>query len=173
MSDDPRPIEPPTTRPSLRSGGGTDSPQTEGKRFDIFLIDTGWNRAVSQAVREQVAHMARLHPSESIYVLSYEQSAELLNLDPAAIGYDPTILLYDLYARPGTGRGAYRGFRLNLGLMRHPEQALARLQEFARFIATKRDAEHLDREVRRELHREGFDGLVRLLRESSSELLLE
>jgi hypothetical protein len=37
MSDDPRPIEPPTTRPSLRSGGGTDSPQTEGKRFDVFL----------------------------------------------------------------------------------------------------------------------------------------
>ncbi len=128
---------------------------------------------MSKAVREQVAHLARLHPSESIYVLSYEQSAELLKLDPAAIGYDPTILVYDLYARPGTGRGAYRGFRLNLGLMRHPEQALARLQEFARFVATKRDAEHLDREVRRELHREGFDGLVRLLHESSSELLME
>ncbi len=173
MSDDPRPIEPPTTRPSLRSGGGTDSPQTEGKRFDIFLIDTGWNRAVSKAVRKQVEHIARLHPSESIYVLSYEQSAEMLKLDPAAVGYDPTILVYDLHARPGTGTGAYRGFRLNLGLMRYPEQALARLQEFARFVATNRDAEQLDRKVRRELNREGLDGLVRLLRESSSELLLE
>ena len=173
MSDDPRPIEPPTTRPSLRSGGGTDLPPPEGKRFDIFFIDTGWNRAVSKAVREQVEHIARLHSSESIYVLSYEQSADLLKLDPAAIGYDPTILVYDLYARPGTDTGAYRGFRLNLGLMRHPEQALARLQEFARFVATKRTAERLDREIRRELHREGFDGLVRLLRESSSELLLE
>ncbi|HMF35072.1 MAG TPA: hypothetical protein VKF17_00465 [Isosphaeraceae bacterium] len=172
MTDDPRPIEPPPARPSLRSGRGTDFPPPEGKRFDIFLIDTGWNRAVSQAVREQVAHLARLHPSESIYVLSYEQSADLLKLDPAAIGYDPTILFYDLYARPGSGRGAYRGFRLNLGLMRHPEQALARLQEFARFVATKRDSERLDREVRRELHREGFDGLVRLLHESSSELLM-
>ena len=173
MTDDAPPIESPTTRPSLRSGGGTDLPPPEGKRFDIFLIDTGWNRAVSQAVREQVAHLAWLHPPESIYVLSYEQSAELIKLDPAAIGYDPTILLYDLYACPGTGTGAYRGFRLNLGLMRYPEQALARLQEFARFVATKRDCEQLDREVRRELHREGFDGLVRLLRESSSELLLE
>ena len=173
MSDDPRPNESPTTRPNLRSGGGTGSPQTEGKRFDIFLIDTGWNRAVSKAVREQVSHLARLYQRDSIYVLSYEQSAELIKLDPAAIGYDPTILVYDLYARPGTGTGAYRGFRLNLGLMRYPEQALARLQEFARFIATNRDAEKLDREVRRELNREGLDGLVRLLRESSSELLLE
>ena len=172
MSDDPRPIEPPTTRPSLRSGGRTDTSQTKGKRFDMFLIDTGWNRAVSQAVREQVKHMARLHPSESIYVLSYEQSADLLKLDPAAIGYDPTILVYDLYARPGTGTGTYRGFRLNLGLMRYPEQALARLQEFGRFVAMKRDCERLDREVRRELRREGFDGLIRLLHESSSELLM-
>ena len=54
--------------------------------------------------------------------LSYEQSADLLKLDPAAIGYDPTILLYDLYACPGTGTGAYRGFRLNLGLMRPPSK---------------------------------------------------
>ena len=173
MSDDPRPIEPPATRPNLRSGGGTETSQTKDKRFDIFLIDTGWNRAVSKAVREQVEHIARLHPSESIYVLSYEQSAELIKLDPAAIGYDPTILVYDLYARPGTGTGAYRGFRLNLGLMRHPEHALARLQEFARFVAMRRDAERLDREIQRELHREGFAGLIRLLRESSSELLVE
>jgi len=173
MSDEPRPIEPPPARPSLRSGGETVSPQEEGKRFDIFLIDTGWNHAVSKAVREQVVHIARLHPSESIYVLSHEQSAELLKLDPAAIGCDPTIVVYDLYARPGAGKGSYRGFRLNLGLMRHPEQALARLQEFARFVATKRNSERLDREIKRELHREGFDGLVRLLRESSGELLLE
>jgi hypothetical protein len=56
--------------------------------------------------------------------------------------------------------------------MRHPEHALARLQEFARFVATRRTAERLDREIRRELHREGFNGLVRLLHESSGELLV-
>lgn len=127
---------------------------------------------MSKAVRKQVEHVARLHPSESIYVLSYEQSAEMLKLDPAAVGYDPTILVYDRYACPGTRTGAYRGFRLNLGLMRYPEQALARLQEFGRFVAMKRDCERLDREVRRELRREGFDGLIRLLHESSSELLM-
>jgi hypothetical protein len=173
MSDEPRPIEPPTEHPTLRSGGTTDPTGTKEKRFDFFLIDTGWNHAVSKAVREQVKHMARLHPVEPIYVLSYEQSAELLKLDPDAIGYDPTILVYDNYARPGDDARAYRGFRLNLGLMRHPEHAIARLQEFARFIATKRDVERLDREIKRELHREGLDGLVRLLRESSSELLME
>ncbi len=173
MTDDLHLTETPTTRHNLRSGIGTASSRTDGKRFDIFLIDTGWNRAVSKAVREHVIHLARLHSSESIYVLSHEQSAELLKLDPHAIGYDPTIVVYDLYASPGSTTKAYRGFRLNLGLMRHPEQAVARLQEFARFVATKRNSERLDREIQRELHREGFDGLVRLLRESSSELLME
>ena len=55
--------------------------------------------------------------------------------------------------------------------MRNPEQALARLQEFIRFVASNRTAEHLDREVRRELHREGVEGMIKLLRETSTELL--
>jgi hypothetical protein len=57
--------------------------------------------------------------------------------------------------------------------MKHPEQALARLQEFNRFVSLHRTAEHLDREIRRELHREGVEGIVKLLRETSAELLIE
>ncbi len=57
--------------------------------------------------------------------------------------------------------------------MRNSEQALARLQEFIRFLATNRTAERLDQEVRRELHREGLDGIVKLLRETSMEMLIE
>ena len=34
-----------------------------------------------------------------------------------------------------------------------------------------RSAVHLEREVRRELYREGFDGLVKILRETSTELI--
>jgi hypothetical protein len=57
--------------------------------------------------------------------------------------------------------------------MRNAEQALSRLQEFIRFVASNRAAVDLDREVRRELHREGVEGIVKLLRETSTELLLE
>ena len=57
--------------------------------------------------------------------------------------------------------------------MRHPEQAMARLQEFVRFVAMNRCAERLDREVRRELHREGIEGIVKILRETSVEMLIE
>jgi hypothetical protein len=58
-----------------------------------------------------------------------------------------------------------------LGLLKHPEQALARLQEFLRFVAINRAAVSLDRAIRRELYREGFDGMIKILREASTEFL--
>ena len=61
----------------------------------------------------------------------------------------------------------YHGFRLNLGIIKNPEQALAKLQEFLRFIASNRTADCLSCEVERELHREGLGNMVKLLREAS------
>jgi hypothetical protein len=151
-------------------------PTREMKRFDIFLIDTGWNAPVSKIVR---AHLRSLfdiggyHTHDSLYELSPQQSAEILKHDPVLIGCDPTIVVYDLYGCTHSKAGGYRGFRLNLGLMRHPEQAMARLQEFVRFVAMNRCAERLDKEVRRELHREGIEGIVKILRETSMEMLIE
>ena len=143
------------------------------KRFDIFLIDSGWNQPISKVVRSHLRTLFEFQPNDSLYELTPEQSVQILKHDPDLIGCDPTIVVYDLYGRGQTGKGNYCGFRLNLGLMKHPEQAVARLQEFVRFIATNRTAERLDREVRRELHREGLDGIVKILRETSVELLLE
>lgn len=160
----------------LRTRDGTAPPARDQKRFNIFLVDTGWNAAVSRMVR---AHLRSLfdiggyHEPDSLYELSPQQSSVILGHDPALIGCDPTIIVYDLYSRHQSKAGGYCGFRLNLGLMRHPEQAMARLQEFVRFIALNRCAARLDREVRRELHREGLEGIVKILRETSVEMLIE
>ena len=106
----------------------------------------------------------------------HNQSIEILKQDPALIGCDPTIIVYDLYGCSRTDAGrAYTGFRLNLGLMRNAEQALARLQEFVRFIATKRDGRSPGPGgPTQALHREGIEGIVKLLQEASTrELLME
>jgi hypothetical protein len=157
----------------LRTRDTAKSLSRDMKRFDIFLIDTGWNAPVSKVVRSHLPRLLAFQMHDTLYELTPEQSIEILKRDPDLIGCDPTLIVYDLYGASKPGAGNYCGFRLNLGLMRHPEQALARLQEFARFLATNRMAECLDREVRRELHREGIDGMVKLLRETSTELLLE
>jgi hypothetical protein len=151
-------------------------PTREMKRFNVFLIDTGWNAPVSKIVRTHLRSLFDIggcHTHDNLYELSPQQSSEILKRDPILIGCDPTIIVYDLYVCDQAKAGGYHGFRLNLGLMRHPEQAMARLQEFVRFIAMHRCAERLDREVRRELHREGIDGIVKLLRETSVDLLIE
>jgi hypothetical protein len=143
------------------------------KRFDIFLIDTVWNEPISKVVRSHLRKLFEYQPHDSLYELTPEQSVAILKHAPELIGCDPTIVAYDLYGCTRAGAGNYCGFRLNLGLMKHPDQAVARLQEFIRFIATNRTAERLDREVRRELHREGIEGIVKILRETSVELLME
>jgi hypothetical protein len=141
------------------------------KRFNIFLIDTCWNAPVSKLVRESLPTLHELHPNDSLYILSREQSLELLRYAPEWIGRDPVILLYDLHTDDATRPCRFHGFRLSLGLFRHAEQAAARLHEFLRFLAHHRKAVALEREVRRELHREGLDGMLKVLSETSAEFL--
>jgi hypothetical protein len=141
------------------------------KRFDIFLIDTGWNSAVAKVVRAHLATIFNFEKQDALYILSSEQSIEIVKRAPHLIGHDPIILVYDLHAPASRKSRGFRGFRLNLGLIKHPEQALARLQEFLRFIAVNRTLVPLDKAVRRELYREGFDGMIKVLREASTELL--
>jgi hypothetical protein len=141
------------------------------KRFDIFLIDTGWNSAVAKVVRAHLGTIFQFEKQDAFYLLSPEQSVEIIRRAPHLIGHDPIMLVYDHYAPSSHKSCGYRGFRLNLGLIKHPEQALARLQEFLRFIAINRTAVPMDRAIRRELYREGFDGLVKILRETSTELI--
>jgi hypothetical protein len=145
--------------------------EPDAKRFDIFLIDSGWNHGVSKAIHSHLSLFYAFENQDSIYILSSEQSIEILRTAPQLIGHDPIILVYDL--RPPDSRKCrgYHGFRLNLGLLKHPEQALARLQEFLRFIAINRTASRLDQSIQRELYREGFDGMIKILRDATTELL--
>jgi hypothetical protein len=155
----------------LRFKPGDAPHDPNGKRFDFFLIDTGWNSAVSEAVVGHLKPMMNLCTEDGFYILSQQQSYDLIKLAPHLMGHDPIILVYDHHAPPERTTSGYRGFRLNLGLIKKPEQALARLQEFLRFVAINRHADRLQKAVRRELYREGFDGLIKILRESSTELI--
>jgi len=150
----------------------TDAPLDPlAKRFDIFLIDTGWNHTVGKVVRSHLSLFFNFEKQDSFYILSCEQSVEIIKRAPNLIGHDPIILVYDVRAPADRKSRGYHGFRLNLGLIKHPEQALARLQEFLRFIALNRSAARLDKSIRRELYREGFDGMIKILRDASTELL--
>jgi hypothetical protein len=172
MSHDKNPSSTSKKKLDLRFRSSDHALDPDAKRFDIFLIDTGWNTAVGKLVHSHLTTMFGFQKQDSFYVLSPEQSVEILRRSPRLIGHDPIILVYDLLPPPNRKSRGYRGFRLNLGLVKRPEQALARLQEFLRFIACNRcSSGPLDRAIRRELYREGFEGMVKILREASTELI--
>jgi hypothetical protein len=151
-------------RTSVREG-----PLEHGEeRFRIFLIDSGWNGPVSKAVRQHLPLIYQFQRQDTLFILTPEQSVAVLKHAPYMIGHDPTILVYDRFASKLAGDPedrSFKGFRLNLGLIRHPEPALARLNEFVRFLCEHRTAECLSREVKREMHREGLNGIVKILRD--------
>ena len=151
---------------TLRSKAAEKPIEPQEQRFHIFLVDTGWNAPVSRDVRRQLPLIHEYQSQDVLYILTHQQSVAALKHSPSLIGKDPTLLVYDLFARDESAVGNYRGFRLNLGVMRNPEQALSRLQEFVRFVHEHRAADRLEHEVRREMHREGLNGMLKILGES-------
>jgi hypothetical protein len=142
----------------------------ETPRFHVFLVDTGWNGPVSKVLHENVPLFHHYYPQDPVYVLTKEQSVKLLKRAPECIGHDPMVLMYDIYTPKGAHakeKANYHGFRLNLGVIKNPQQALAKLQEFLKFVTKNRTAECLSCEVQRELHREGLSNMVNILREAS------
>jgi hypothetical protein len=161
-----------TTEPKrqfkLRARRRTEPLSRENPRFHVFLIDTGWNGPVSKVLRNHLPILREYSPQDPLYILTPEQSVRILKNAPEHIGLDPILVVYDLHNPPHIKEdvGNYRGFRLNLGLIKSPEQALFRLQHFLRFIALNRNCECLDDEVKRELHKEGLGNMVKILREA-------
>ena len=86
------------------------------KRFDIFLIDTGWNHAVGNVVQSQLSLLFGINNQDSFYILSHDQSVELIRRAPHLIGHDPIILVYDVLAPGNRKSRGYHGFRSELGV---------------------------------------------------------
>jgi len=170
MDPTPKKATKPPGRFRLKARKPLEELNPESPRFHIFLVDTGWNAHVSRMLQAHVPLIHEFHPQDPIYVLNREQSIKVLKNAPEHIGLDPILVVYDLHCPEdacGKKGERYRGFRLNLGLLKHPEQALYKLQQFLRFISCHRTSQRLDQEVQRELHKEGLGNMVKILREAS------
>jgi hypothetical protein len=156
----------------MRCKDSTSSLGENSQRFNFFLIDTGWNEGVSKLVHKHFPRLLHNHnPHDKLYILTPDQSVQALRFAPYEIGHDPIVLVYDLFAPEKKKVNCYKGFRLSLGLLKHPEHAMLRLQEFFRFIVMHRHSMTLERDIRRELHREGIDGMIKVLREATPEIV--
>ena len=145
----------------LEDQGSQEPPR--GPRFRIFIVDAGWNSVARRVLQENFALIRDLQKDDPIYVLSREKSIEFLRRHGSRIGRDPIIAVHDLRALGESGTDGFHGFRLSLGLLRTPEQALLGLQSFARFLVTHRNAADLEADIRADLRREGIAGAIEIM----------
>jgi hypothetical protein len=131
-------------------------------RFRIFIVDSGWNSAARRILHENFALIRDLQKDDPIYVLSREKSVEFMRRHGSRIGRDPIIAVHDMQALNKGGTTGFHGFRLSLGLLRTPQQALMGLQAFARFLVEHRHSADLEADIRARLRREGLSGAIEI-----------
>ena len=137
---------------------------TAGPRFQIFIIDAGWDSPAHRVLRQNFGLLYDLQRGELVYVLNREKSIEFIRRHRAALlGKDPIIIVHDLEALGAGGTSGFHGFRLHLGLLRTPEQALLALQAFSRFLNVNRQSADLEALIRAQLRREGFFGAIEII----------
>jgi hypothetical protein len=143
----------------------SDARRTEvaSPRFRIFIVDSGWNSPAHKVLQENFGLIRDLQKEDPIYVLSREQSIEFIRHHQDRIGREPLIAVHDLAAMSESGTTDFHGFRLHLGLMRTPQQALLALQHFVRFVSTHRQSADLEAEIRTDLRREGLAGAIDII----------
>ena len=139
------------------------SPEDGEPRFQIFIIDGGWNSPAHRVMHENFRMLRDLAKNDPIYVLSREKSIELSLKYPSFLGKGPAIVVHDLAAVCEGRATGFRGFKLHLGLMHRAEQALLALELFTRFLATHRRSVDLEAEIRGDLRREGIIGAIEII----------
>jgi hypothetical protein len=158
------------TSPSGTAGQTPEgAPPVAGKRLDVFILDTGWNAAISLALLKNLDMIRTYLEEDDVYILDKAQSVALFKRNPHIIGHDPVILFLDR-KRKDAGHRTY-GLRLNLGLLRKPEQALSRLQAALRIVAENRSCPDMYHAVEKQLWHAGIEGAVRVIGESALEIV--
>jgi hypothetical protein len=149
--------------PSARAGQSA-RPDSAGPRFQIFVIDAGWDSPGHHVLHRNFGLLRDLQKGEPIYVLSRDKSIEFIHRHSALlVGKDPIIAVHDLDALGSTGAARFHGFRLHLGLLRTEEQALLALKAFSRFLSANRQTRDLEAAIRAQLRREGFLGAIEII----------
>ena len=140
-------------------------------RFHFFLIDCGWDGPVPNLIRNNLPMITHLQNHDPLFVLTREQSDQMLRKYPHLIGKDPILLARDLFASRTGGDSEYHGFHLNLGLIKTESEALTTLRKFLNFLATHRKGGNIEKHIKEQLHKDGVTGAIEVLRVGSEAMV--
>jgi len=154
-------IQPPpeTQLPAIQQNGEA----IGGSALSHLHCRFGWNSAAASGLAREFCADPRFAEGRPDLRASVAKSPSIsCAVHGSRIGRDPIIAVHDMQALIKGGTSGFHGFRLSLGLLRTPEQALMGLQAFARFLVEHRHSSDLEADIRTRLRREGFAGAIEI-----------
>jgi hypothetical protein len=155
---EPRPAE-------SGNGSSTEKPgSVNRKRFDIFVIDVGWNSPVSESFRANLKVALPHQEHCNSYFLSAHQCFALSRLHPSLLGVEPSLIVIDREAYAARRAAGY-GFKLNLGLVRDIGAANNLVKWILAVLAEQKPGSDVTTPIRNLIHKEGMRGAFNIMAE--------
>jgi hypothetical protein len=149
--------------PELLEAAGTSGDPNQEKRFQVFIIDTGWNETAHRVLRKQIPLFDTLTGDTPTYWLDRRTSVALLRKHSDLIGRDPIICVHDMRAVKRPGTLGVHGLRLHLGLLRSEDALTRALQMVVHFMARHEVTSNFEAEVHSRLQLEGLKGAIAII----------
>jgi hypothetical protein len=146
----------------LEAAATLDEPGQE-TRFQVFVIDTGWNETAHRVLRKQIPLFDTLTGNTPTYWLNRATSVALLRKHRELIGRDPIVCVHDLRAIKRPGTLGVHGLRLHLGLLRSEDALTRALQMLVHFLARHEVSSNFEAEVHSRLQLEGLKGAIAII----------
>jgi hypothetical protein len=153
-----RPAEPGTENQMENNGS------VAHKRFDIFVIDVGWNSPISESFRTNLKHALPYQQNCNSYFLSAKQCFVLARLHPSMLGVEPSMIVIDREAYAARRPEGY-GFKLNLGMVRDVRAANNLVKWILAVLAEQKPGSDVTRPIQKLIHKEGLRGAINIMAE--------
>jgi len=153
--------QPATAAPAADQGELT-AGSPEQRRFDIFVVDVGWNSPVADALRKNLDLCLRYQANSTVYVLTEDQCMQLFRNHPPMIGTEPSVIIIDREARAARRPQGF-GFKLNLGLIRDFPTANSLIKWVLSVLAEQRPGSDITEPIRTVIHKEGIRGAIDIM----------
>jgi hypothetical protein len=134
------------------------------KRFDIFVIDVGWNSPVCENFRANLKVALPHQQNCNSYFLSAQQCFALARIHPSMLGVEPSLIVIDRDAYAARRPEGY-GFKLNLGLVRNMGAANNLVKWILAVLAEQKPGSDITNPIRTLIHKEGISGAMNIMAE--------
>lgn len=134
-------------------------------RLDIFIIDSGWDSVAHRVLNNSMDLLKNYLKKHNLYVLSPEQSMQVLMAHSDLIGRDPILMVVDRLAAKLNNPHGF-GARLILGHIHDEHRVDWLIKMFVKIVNTHFEALDIAYTFQQYNHKIGVKGAIDIIMES-------